>query len=660
MSATPKELQAFVEKASNPENRIGLVVRDYLEALPEPLADLVTVCSIPHFFDLELAESLGQELGVPMNHEAYQFLLRVPFVEASWPFGHAVKDSVRDVIIRHLWEERRDLYVRASQWLASLMKIRIDREIAGASESQPRSRSARARTIHYYQREWLYHMLVANEADAIREIIDFLNLARAQSQISNVSRLLEGLSEHQNTGRATGIAQAWLMYWNAGLAKDRGDFEKETDLLRQCHKVIEAESISDPTLQALAGNALGNSLARLGAQDEGWREFLSSRSILKTIHGVEIPRLLLIDDSSNAIDFEHPTPSDWLWLGLNIPGEPAPHLIGRERELDILNSWLQQKNQPHVMVVRGLGGIGKTALAYELARSALKGGVIDRLFWSSSKKATLVGQSVEHMPDRASFHDFLASALREIRVEQTGTPLLGPAPRPTPESLSDLKGYLMRHRALLVFDNIETMDDLSELSTLLPDLLGRSRAIVTSRHPLSLMDSQVLTLNGLDEQSSLKLIQLCRRAMQLPELNPRFARDMCRASGGHPLAITQTLLSLKSVGGKDAASELPSPNRTLLDFVYMDDWGRLSPDAKQLLFRLSLYGSQVVIPTTSLISDLELGLSQDRVSDAIFEAEELSFLGRIKDPNSHRSGVRIGALAQQFIQRATDSPGSVE
>lgn len=145
----------------------------------------------------------------------------------------------------------------------------------------------------------------------------------------------------------------------------------------------------------------------------------------------------------------------------------VPFLFGREREIEQLRDWIIDDGC-HVVVIVGMGGLGKTVLASKFSKDLasdedivheenfLKKGEAGKTLLSTdfSKKH-------EWQFERVIWRKFIDDPPIDRFLSDLNRALLGQSERDLPESLSDqisiLIDYLNKHRCLLVFDNIETI-----------------------------------------------------------------------------------------------------------------------------------------------------------------------------------------------------------
>ena len=112
---------------------------------------------------------------------------------------------------------------------------------------------------------------------------------------------------------------------------------------------------------------------------------------------------------------------------------------GRARELDKLNQLIVEKHGK-VVLIKGMGGIGKSTLAAKFIREENVQNKFDYIFWRSFKVNAL------------SIEEILAELVKFLSDQQETN-----LPKKLDKQLSILINYLQKYRCLLFIDNLETI-----------------------------------------------------------------------------------------------------------------------------------------------------------------------------------------------------------
>lgn len=193
-----------------------------------------------------------------------------------------------------------------------------------------------------------------------------------------------------------------------------------------------------------------------------------------------------------------------------LPPEPEHHFVGRSRQLLHLERLQQQ--EPYA-VIRGSGGLGKTALATELARWLVQSGRFQR--------AAFVSVEPQNVQDVKGVLDVIGRQLVPgYLVAQYGDDLTA-ALQPIERALRDFP-------TVIVLDNLESVlpdskgnnpagvADVTELLALCQKFLAadpRCRLLFTSREPLPAPFAKARCTVELDRLSEREAIQLVEQVM---------------------------------------------------------------------------------------------------------------------------------------------------
>ncbi len=295
--------------------------------------------------------------------------------------------------------------------------------------------------------------------------------------------------------------------------------------------------------------------------------------------------------------------------------EPTP-LFGVAPYLQQLHEWLASPGPPQLVVIQGIGGIGKTALAAAYVRQALELELFAGIAWTTARTVDLFPDGSVHPRKQAALGP---KAILADLMEQVVAPEQRPLPFRVEAAQQVLAQVLRQAPYLLVVDNLETVPQITELLRLLAALMDtRAKFLLTTRHtPRTSSLFASLHLAELPLDTAGELLRYLGRSAGLPELaqaSPTTVRAVYRVVGGNPLALrllvgqsrlhplARVLAALEEAQGKAAEH--------LYTFIYRRAWSLLTPDEQ------ALFLSMVAVPPEGAEADYIATLSDFPTSQA--------------------------------------------
>lgn len=301
--------------------------------------------------------------------------------------------------------------------------------------------------------------------------------------------------------------------------------------------------------------------------------------------------------------------------------------VGREDELRNIIQWLSGDSRVWLVSITGVGGVGKSALAVEVARRCLgetplpagidAGNVrFDACVWTSAKEKEFVAGQVR---SRASITSNLGAIASEIlRVAGTG----GHVQEGSEERQILLAKELLRsRRILLIVDNMETIDD-EQVLAFLNELPQPSKAIITDRR--SVQASHAIQLKEMSTEEAAQFVAEQSKPRGLC-LSPSQIYSLVERTGGIPLAMIWALgLMAQADLGPDVVFRRLADlgGRPLLDFMFDESFSRASENARKILAACSLTGYPV---RGNLLADW-VSLSAAEAEDALGELRSIALI----------------------------------
>lgn len=267
--------------------------------------------------------------------------------------------------------------------------------------------------------------------------------------------------------------------------------------------------------------------------------------------------------------------------------------IGRKTELRTIKSMLYA-DLDRVITISGAGGVGKTALAIELAYSILDDpkNPFNGIAWVSAKEVKLTPVGIELIDAKPirTYEQFLLKLFEVIAKD---------FPQSLSDSLQSMQKYvselLPRNRFLIIVDNLETIQD-NRIINFIKDVPHPNKVLITSRRGLGEIERRY-ELKEMSKNDAVQLLRTIAREKGLESLsqvsNEVLQRYALKAQA-YPLAIKWCIGKIAL--GKDidrAFEEVTNSSGDLIQFCFNDIFSMLSLEAKKILFAISLFEESV-------------------------------------------------------------------
>lgn len=278
----------------------------------------------------------------------------------------------------------------------------------------------------------------------------------------------------------------------------------------------------------------------------------------------------------------------------NLPRRSYSQFFGRDKELEQLTKLMlpYPRSRYPLIVIDGIGGVGKTALAQELAyryrdnyETIPDGDRFDAIVWVSAKRTLLTAHGIQR---RQQTFNTLDDLYRAVATVLNVPEILRAEPH---ERRGLVEQALTGQRVLLVIDNLETVTD-EELLSFLREVPDPTKVLITTRHRIDV--AYVIRLTGISESEAIALISV-EASDKKVELTSNFASDLYRRTGGIPAAIVWSI-ALMSVGhGTEVVlRRLGSGRSDIARFCFTESVSTIRDrDAYKLLLALSLFDASV-------------------------------------------------------------------
>ncbi|MDO9301609.1 MAG: tetratricopeptide repeat protein [Anaerolineales bacterium] len=283
-------------------------------------------------------------------------------------------------------------------------------------------------------------------------------------------------------------------------------------------------------------------------------------------------------------------------IGTNIPNRVSiprrTAFFGRTKEMDSVMRALSPIDRTWGVLIDGIGGIGKSALAIEAAHRALNAGIFDAIVFVTAKQNILTPNGIrEQAPAAQTLDEFLNETARVLW--QPGIPKLA-----SDEKRRVLLDVLRTMRALLIYDNLETLskEEQEAVADFLRELPQGCKAIITSRRRGG-EGAVWLRVEKLDLDAAHSIIEneIARDgglANKLLRFEARW-QELYYETNGSPLALVHILglMRVRASLAFDSALAMLQGNHDsdLQNFVFQEANKELTENDKAALGSLSFF-----------------------------------------------------------------------
>ncbi len=310
----------------------------------------------------------------------------------------------------------------------------------------------------------------------------------------------------------------------------------------------------------------------------------------------------------------------------NLPQPDYERFIGRKTELKKIRGLLLQESRHFVITIDGIGGIGKSALALEVAQSYLryhrrmpKNERFQAIVWATAKLRMLTSERIVYRSqslDLVDIYSIIAITLEREDISRA---------QPKEQGIL-VRQALTQRRVLLIIDNLETVDD-ERVVSFINEVPAPTKVIVTTRHRLDV--AYPIRLVGMPEPDALALISDEAKQKNVT-LTKNEAHRLYRRTGGVPLAIVWGIAQMGlGYEVESVLTRLGRPNENIAKFCLEGVIEHIKgKPAHKLLMALSLFAtsaSRKVLGYAANVSEL------DR-DDALVDLEKLSLVNKQQGP----------------------------
>lgn len=302
-----------------------------------------------------------------------------------------------------------------------------------------------------------------------------------------------------------------------------------------------------------------------------------------------------------------------------------PKLFGVEQPRQQLIQITKNSQEPWLIAIDGMGGIGKTALAGAVVKAVASGEHFHNTAWVSAKQEDFLPGSGLHPANQPALD---VETLTDNLLAQLNKSI--PLTRSPEEKLAILSDLLKQSPCLIVIDNLETVIDYQALLPLLGKLTNPGKIILTSRHSLhNYPEVFCLSLKGLSKADTFAFLKheaAVRGQMDVAEgLSQTALEQIYDVVGGNPLALKLVVGQLRVLPLLQVLDSLQQARGKTVDdlytYIYWQAWHALTPLSREVLLAMPLVQGGAFAQLSAVMQ-----LGTDNLNPALAQLTQLSLV----------------------------------
>lgn len=336
-----------------------------------------------------------------------------------------------------------------------------------------------------------------------------------------------------------------------------------------------------------------------------------------------------------------------------LPAKGYSQFIGRDQYLGEVLSALRELNTKSMVSIDGMGGIGKTAMAREVAEQCKRENLFDGYVWIQGAKQSFPLSAGDKGTSALTFNTILDEISRQFG-------LLDAQKLKQSEKEARIKLLLKSQRVLIVLDNLETAkESQDEIANQLKPLLIPSKVLLTSRKRFK-VDLYAIHLDDLRPDDAVLFARQTARDRNIDRVAHATSGELLQIAKttGSPLALKLIVGQLESQPLKavlDQIQKIKVPGKggdgdeylEFYRFIFADSWRLCSEHSRNLLISMAHFAPNVGGTHDALKAASEL--TDDLLSTCIQELWRSSLLEIGESPNLKTQRYYLHALTQYFV-----------
>lgn len=334
------------------------------------------------------------------------------------------------------------------------------------------------------------------------------------------------------------------------------------------------------------------------------KRFEKGRDVMEVANSLNVAEATLLYRQRQAVnqlteiltELEEAASEDWQkkMLGrLELP--TYIDLVGIEKPFEMLSEALMAEDKNFIVVLDGLGGLGKTALADWTTRQIIQSTRFNDIAWITAKQtylSTMGRLEVETNVPVMTMPKLLENLSEQFELSKNNITFL--------QRQRDVKAYLRDQPNLVIIDNLETIADYQALLPSLREWQSPSKFLLTSRRRLlDYPNVFSISLKELPEPAALLLIRQVAEHTgfnELAQASDETLNEIYRTVGGNPLALKLLVGQLRFYSLPQVLSRFSGKGvgkaDGLFEYIYRETWESISDDEKEVLIVLTQAGER--------------------------------------------------------------------
>ena len=311
-----------------------------------------------------------------------------------------------------------------------------------------------------------------------------------------------------------------------------------------------------------------------------------------------------------------------------LPLPSYQQLFGVETVAQQLLQLLGDPQRHPIVSIKGIGGIGKKALAHYAVRPRVASGPpLEDLLWISAKQALLTDSGLIAVQPQTRLEQLFDDLARLVGlVEILRLPLA--------QKVEQLANKLRTAPYLVVLDNLESVADFRITTRWLAQLAGPTQFLLTARETIpALTPISQVELGELTERAALELIAYTATTKGVNDktVNGFDPHAVYSLVGGNPLAILLVVSQMSVLPASRVLARIQrGDSEDLYSYIFRNAWSILSYEAKMILLTLQRAGDSADWEWLQLSS----ALPPARLDSALEHLRQLSLV----QPQQGRQG----------------------